>query len=81
MTILIRWGLANALAVLFLLLTLTSQAQTTEQKPQNELSKALSLEGNLYLLNMWGEQPSHIGELYRLAYEILERIRTVPMQR
>ncbi len=73
MTLLIRWGLANALAVLFLSLSLTIQAQTTVKKPQNELSKALSVEGNLYLLNMWGEQPSHIGELYRIAYEILER--------
>ena len=67
------WGLAFALFALLFPFTLTCQAQAKAQIPQNELPRALSLEGNLYLLNMWGEQPARVNELYRLAFEILEQ--------
>jgi len=73
MTILIRWLIAYVMVIFFLPNILTCQAQTVEYMPQNELPQALSLEGNLYLLNMWGKQPAHIQDVYQLAFRILEQ--------
>lgn len=69
----IRWGTVFSLITLFLTQTMTCRAQSNDFIPQNELPQALSLEGNLYLLNMWGKQPAHIQEVYQLAFRILEQ--------
>lgn len=69
MALLIKYRLAFALVLLFLQFILNSKAQ--EQKLHQELSNDFSLQGSLYLLNMWGEQPAHKRELFTLAYEVL----------
>ena len=71
MKLLIKYRILIALPFLFLLLVLNSKAQ--EQKLHQELSKALSVDGSLYLLNMWGEQPVSKKEVLTLAYEILAK--------
>ena len=64
----IKRGMAFLLITFFALLTLTSHDQISGQIPQDELPKALSLEDNLYLFNMWGKQPAYIEDLYRQAW-------------
>ena len=66
--LIIRWGSACVLMMLFLPNMFTCRAQTVKYMPQNELPRALSLEGKLYLLNMRGKQPFHLQQVYQLAY-------------
>jgi len=73
MKLFISRGLAYMIFAMLFSHTLTCRAQIREYIPPNDLPKALSMEGNLYLLNMWGEQPAHIQEVYRLAFSILEQ--------
>ncbi len=61
--------------VLFCILLISHSfvwGQMQGTRPVNELYKALTLEDNLYILNMWGEQPAHMQQIYRHAFTILE---------
>ncbi len=58
---------------ILLLFRSTGWTQIDGTRPVNELYRALTLEDNLYILNMWGEQPAYIQEIYRLAFMILEQ--------
>jgi alkaline phosphatase D len=72
MTLSNRFFLA-CLSGLILSFSYPCMAQNDGKRPMNELFRALSLEDNLYILNMWGEQPAHKRELYKLAFSILEQ--------
>lgn len=57
---------------LLLMVHYSGRSQMLGTRPVNELFRGLSLEDNLYILNMWGEQPASIQEIYRLAYTLLD---------
>ena len=50
-----------------------TQAQIYLNQFLSKLSHARGLEGSLELLNLCGEQPEHIQQIYEMAFEILSR--------
>jgi alkaline phosphatase D len=73
MTLTIKLVLTNALSLILFFHTVICSAQSGQQRPINWLPTGLSLEDNLYILNMWGEQPTHIQDVYKHAFRILEQ--------
>lgn len=59
------------LGSLLMLLNQWATAQNKLKMDDEKKAESLDMEGNLTILNLWGEQPAYIQNIYRESYKIL----------
>jgi alkaline phosphatase D len=67
---------AGSVFLLFLIYSLSSVQLCHAQLGDKNVSDLFDLDGSLYILNMWGEQASSNQEVFKMAFNILEKEKT-----